>query len=65
MKILKQGKIPDTRMIFTCIACGCVFEADQNEYRTHFFKNEYRYSCECPNCGGVVWDPEPVNGDED
>ena len=57
MKIIKQGisgdelnrKLKQTRR-FECRTCGCVFEADKDEYE---IETEYIYTtcyCACPNC---------------
>lgn len=53
MKIITHGKpkeelYPARR--FECSRCGCVFEAEYEEYGTviQFFKTYY--ICECPEC---------------
>lgn len=60
MKILKQGKSKEEvdRIIkrvrqFECLTCGCVFEADNTEYKYQFCQREGDewWECECPNCG--------------
>ena len=57
MKIIKEGKskeeleaILKATKRFECKTCGCVFEADNDEYN---YMDDYiysRYYCECPNC---------------
>ena len=32
MKIIKEGKIPNKKVILKCQECGTVFEADDREY---------------------------------
>lgn len=32
MKIIKEGKIPNKKVILKCQECGAVFEADGGEY---------------------------------
>ena len=59
MKILKQGltkeetlkRLRKTR-IFECSICGCVWEADNTEYKYQYYQkdNEEWYECKCPNC---------------
>lgn len=53
MKILIPGvkQIEKCTKTFQCRRCGCVFEADLNEYYT----NSIEYLCNCPynDCGGV------------
>lgn len=58
MKVIKQGKTKEELKAklkatkrFECKTCGCVFEADEDEYE---FEEDYIYSsyyCKCPNCG--------------
>lgn len=59
MKIIKQGKteeelkaILNETKRFECGTCGCVFEADKDEYNhTLSCRNEdVNYFCKCPNC---------------
>ena len=57
MKIIKQGKSKEELKAifnkikrFECKTCGCIFEADEDEYEC---EEEYTYStyyCKCPNC---------------
>ena len=63
MKILKQGKSKEevARIIkqvrqFECSTCGCVFEADNTEYKYQFCQREAEewWECECPNCGKLT-----------
>lgn len=57
VKILQQGEIPEymqTVKRFKCFTCGCVFEADKDEYKTDFQYNELFYSSKCPCCGKTV-----------
>ena len=52
MKIIKQGKKPDTSIKFTCRFCGCVFIAEKGEYSiVPMGYNDVGYECNCPNCG--------------
>ena len=32
MKIIKEGKIPNKKVILKCQECGTIFEADDGEY---------------------------------
>ena len=63
MKIIKQGKSQDevNRIIkqvrqFECSICGCVFEADDTEYKYQFSQREGTewWECKCPNCGKLT-----------
>jgi hypothetical protein len=57
MKIIKEGKpkeelksILNKTRRFECGTCGCIFEADEDEYQ---YEEDYIYSayyCKCPNC---------------
>lgn len=61
MEILKPGKIPDTRLDFRCMYCGCAFRAEKGEWKAH--TGEYQsveYSCACPCCGKTVFGGKPV-----
>ena len=54
MKIIKAGKVPekvkrDKR--FECLKCGCVFDAEEGEYKCEEF---YGYSAQCPCCGEMT-----------
>lgn len=52
MKIIKPGDLSrlDTTRRFSCFACGCIWEADDSEYRKQWDKNDELIVCECPNC---------------
>ncbi len=58
MKIIKQGlpkeeveRIAKATKQFTCKRCGCIFEADKDEYSIRQCGyNETEYYCICPNC---------------
>ena len=59
MKFIKQGKskedverIAKATKQFSCKRCGCIFEADKDEYSIRQCGyNETEYYCKCPNCG--------------
>ena len=60
MKIIEHGKKPDTTKRFTCGHCGCIFEADDNEYTV--LVNEqlkiHIFECHCPACRTITrWCP--------
>ena len=52
MKIIKQGNINKLKAVirFTCSKCGCIFEADNTEYKISSQYNEEYCYCECPFC---------------
>lgn len=53
MKIIKEGdlnKLKETKK-FYCRACGCVFEADNEEYIKEEQQLDVIFVCECPCCG--------------
>jgi len=59
MKIIQQGdnnKVTDIKR-FVCKECGCVFEADNTEFKAEYAYGQYLegYSCDCPNCGKSVF----------
>lgn len=69
MKIIKQGKskeeidriIKQVRL-FECPVCGCVFEADNTEYKYQYSQREAAewWQCKCPNCGKPTDKSEPA-----
>lgn len=58
MKIIKEGKIPNKKVILKCQECGTIFEADDREYTKTKVGNlrlcvvAYRdkYESVCPFC---------------
>lgn len=52
MKIIKNGSMEQTLKTkrFECENCGCIFEADINEYRIGMQYNSEFYYCRCPFC---------------
>lgn len=53
MKIIKAGDLKRINGIkrFTCRACGCIWEADNSEYRTETdFRNGRYFTMRCPTC---------------
>lgn len=53
MKIIKKGDPAKliTAKRFECCMCGCVFEADKDEYKCSMQYNETYFYCKCPFCG--------------
>lgn len=54
MEIIKLGRNPKPISAirrFKCTYCGCVFEADKNEYECGSQYSDFYYSCKCPCCG--------------
>lgn len=51
MKIIQHGTPKVTTKIFECSDCGCVFEAEKDEYTYGVQYNEEYYYCKCPECG--------------
>lgn len=65
MKIIKQGKskaeikkIKNIVKRFKCLTCECVFEADNNEYKSSQVYTYVPYYCKCPNCGDDAFELE-------
>lgn len=54
-KIIEHGKKPTTIKRFVCTTCGCVFEADADEYKYIFDRNEEFWSSLCPECGSTAY----------
>lgn len=57
MKIIKQGDLNKLKRIkqFECKECGCIFEADKNEYKIGSQYNETYYFCVYPTCKNTVY----------
>jgi hypothetical protein len=65
MKIIQEGKIPTFIKTFKCRYCGCVFEAEKNEYKVeHSQYSEVEYIAECPCCKEKVYGALKVRGEE-
>lgn len=55
IKIIKPGKKPDTTERFECSYCGCVFEADEDDYEKEYsWRNDYYLKIDCPCCGYII-----------
>lgn len=54
MKIIQTG---NPKLVFSaikrfrCGVCGCVFEAEKEEYTAGSQYNEIFFQCKCPECG--------------
>ena len=61
MKIIKQGEMEKTTKTvrFECRSCGCIFEANEGEYKYYDAPVAYacEYDAECPCCGKEVSAP--------
>lgn len=58
MKIIKHGDVGCLKQIkrFECKSCGCIFEADNTEYKHEFSQREMCgwYETRCPTCKRYV-----------
>ena len=56
MKILKPGLNlePGKPTVFSCLECGCEFEAGPEEYTTAFQYHTVSFYSACPNCKNMV-----------
>lgn len=52
MKIIKEGKkeILSKDKRFECDQCGCIFEANESEYKTEYEDCYFYHYCKCPFC---------------
>ena len=62
MKVILPGKKDSKVKRFTCVGCGCVFEAEEWEYTSPNY-TEWAYDritakCRCPYCGKMVYSQE-------
>ena len=57
MKIIKEGDLKKLKKIkrFECKECGCIFEAEKDEYKWGNQYNETYYYCACPCCNQTVY----------
>lgn len=58
MEIIKQGDISKLKQTkkFECRRCGCIFLADDDEYKYSGSQyNESYYQCACPTCNTPVY----------
>ena len=52
MKIIKHGRSTNRDRRFYCQSCGCIFDAEYDEYSYEIdCRNETIYSSICPECG--------------
>ena len=60
IKIIKPGKKPDTTELFECSYCGCMFDADEDDYEFEFdsLNGCYCYAADCPTCGLTARKPD-------
>ena len=64
MKIIKEGKIPNKKVILKCQECGTIFEADSGEYTKtkvvdfssgKAYRDKYEFVCPfCENEGEMI-----------
>lgn len=56
MKIIKQGDLNRLKktVSFECKTCGCIFEADKDEYSIQHQYNHPYVSVTCPCCKDIV-----------
>ncbi len=59
MTIIVEGDLNRLKEIkrFNCRKCGCIFDAEKEEYKVSSQYNEEYYSCICPTCGNNVYIP--------
>lgn len=55
MNILFEGHIDKKPIVFACKKCGCVFEANNDEYegitnQMEYMETKKSYKCKCPTC---------------
>ena len=57
MRIIKEGKIPNKKVILRCQECGTIFEADDGEYTktktvnlSSYVAYRDKYESVCPFC---------------
>ena len=63
-RIINRVKVPNPIKRFKCSKCGCVFEADPEDYvrRFDYYEGEAYYYSGCPECGNRSY---AVKGEDD
>lgn len=60
MRIIKDGVIKPKTIVFECDECGCIFEAEKDEY-SYSSQMEVMHDglggnkCKCPCCNNMVY----------
>ena len=58
IKIIKSGRKPMNAVVrFKCLCCGCVFDAEPEDYKFEYdFELQMTViSAPCPTCGAASW----------
>lgn len=59
MEIITKGSYFAKKIKFECKTCGCVFLANETEYKPACslaqMHDNIQYECECPCCGYIVY----------
>ena len=57
MKIIIKGDLKKLKKVktFDCNFCGCLFEANKDEYKSGSQYNQTYYYCICPFCHNTVY----------
>lgn len=60
MRIIKEGDINKLLKVkqFRCLKCGCIFEANNKEYKWYDGGQCYDsgFECNCPTCGNWAYE---------
>lgn len=65
MKIVRHGRSANRDRRFYCQSCGCIFDAERDEYSYEIdCRNETIYSSICPECGTTSYISASVPEDE-
>lgn len=59
-KIIIPGNVPTTVRRFHCYNCGCVFEADKDEYKCGNQYNDNYYICNALAVGVMLMKKERI-----
>lgn len=62
IKIIKKGNLKKITYRFTCLKCGCIFEAEG--YDVVYVEADQRQIAKCPCCGKFVAGVEIGEGGE-
>lgn len=57
MKIIRKGSTARVKYRFSCSVCGCIWDAEPEEY---FWSAEKGCMCICPTCTYPAYHGEPT-----
>lgn len=56
--VIEHGRREKIVRRFICTTCGCIFKADEEDYKRVFDRNESYCYTTCPECGKAAYSPD-------